>query len=320
VLVTRIGTRVGQLILVLLAVSVITFAVQSAAPQDRAEARVGQRTDLRPEQREELVTEIRHQLGLDRPLPVQYAIWLWDAGHFDFGTSDNGVPVRKTVVERLAPSVELAIASAVIAVPVALGLALLASRYRRRAWTRAVDVAVVTGLALPPFWVGILLVLLLAVVVPLLPASGYVSFSSDPSGHVARLVLPAVTLALPQIGIYYRYLQEALEVALRSQFVRTARAKGLSEWATLIRHALPNAILPMMTIFGVYLGSLMGGIVVVENVFGWPGVGSLLLYAVGRSDYDVTVAIVLAAATFFVVISALVDLAHLVVDPRIRRA
>ena len=154
----------------------------------------------------------------------------------------------------------------------------------------------------------------------LLPASGYAAFSSSPGAYFGHLVLPAVTLALPQMAIYYRYLEESLGRTMATQYVRMARAKGLSIWSTIIRHALPNALLPMLTIFGVYLGTLLGGIVVVENVFNWPGVGSLLIYSVSQSDYDTTVAIVLASAVFFVVIATLVDVAQSLLDPRIRRS
>jgi peptide/nickel transport system permease protein len=317
----QVATRFGQLFLVLLAVSVLTFAVQAAGPINRAQAMVGPAPDLTPAQRTQLIATEAKLLGLDRPLPVQYGIWLWRAVQLDFGTAANGIPVRSAVAQRLGPSIELALASALVSVPVALGLALAGAMSRRRRWpTRVLDVGLVTWLVLPSFWVGILLVLVFSIYTRWLPASGYVSFGSDPAGHIAHLVLPTITLALPQVAIYYRYLQEGLGRAMSSQYVRTARAKGLTERATLITHALPNALLPMLTIFGVYLGTLIGGIVVVENVFNWPGVGSLLVYSVGQSDYNTTVAIVLASAVFFVVISATVDIAQAVLDPRVRRS
>ena len=316
----RLAARGVALVGVLLAVAIITFALQSAAPGDAAEARVGTRADLSPAQRAVLIDAAREELGLNRPLPVQFWIWFEHAARFDFGTADNGDTVSSTVGARLQPTIELAFASVLISVPLALALALLVAGRRRRPWTRGLDVVLTGGLIVPPFWVGILLVLLFAVELHWLPASGYVPFTTDPVGHLKTLVMPAITLAVPQITIYYRYLEQSLRGALQSPYTKAARARGIDARTVLVGHALPNALLPALTIFGIYLGSLIGGVIVIESVFSWPGVGSLLVYAVERSDYATLVAIVLATAAFYVVISTIVDVLYLYLDPRTRRA
>jgi peptide/nickel transport system permease protein len=301
-------------------VAALTFLIQTGIPGDAAEARVGPRPDLLPQQREKLVEDLRHGLGLDKPLPVRFGIWLEHAARFDFGVAESGQSVRGAVAQRLLPSLELAFASMLLALPVALLLAVWSARRGGRGLARLVNGVVVAGFVIPAFWLGILLVLVFAVSLKWLPGSGYASLEGDPVGHLRRLALPTLTLAIPQVALYYRYLQESLRSALRSQYVRTARAKGLAERAVLYRHALPNALLPTLTILGVHLGTLIGGVVVVEQIFAWPGVGYLLLYSANRSDYDTVVAVVLAIAVFYVVVSTLVDLLYQVLDPRLRRA
>ncbi len=310
----------AQLIAVLLAVAAATFFIQAALPGDPAEARIGPRPDLSYEQREDLVRAIRHEYGLDRPLSVQFAKWLGKASLLDFGETESGVSVRSTVVARLGPTIELALMTILVSVPIALVLALATAPPHRRMLARVTNTVLIAGFVTPLFWLGILLVLLFAVWLHVLPASGYVAFSADPLGHVRVLILPVMTLTVLYVALWYRYLQQGLRDALRTQYVRTARAKGLSERTVLYRHALPNALLPMVTILGLTVGTLIGGIVVVERVFSWPGVGSLLLYSVDRFDYNTLEAIVLAIAVVYVVFSTLTDIAYRVIDPRIRRS
>jgi peptide/nickel transport system permease protein len=316
----RFLSPVLQLVFVLLAVAAVTFLVQSALPGDPAEARVGVRPDLSLAQRTQLVAAVRHEFGFDQPLPVQFVRWLEHAVRLDFGTTEAGIPVSSVVGRRLGPTLELVVVTTVVSIPIATALAVAGARRRRRALTRVVNGVLMAGFVTPAFWVGILLILAFAVSVHAFPASGYVSFRADPLGHVRSLVLPAATLVISQVALYYRYLQQGLREAMASQYVRTARAKGLSETAVLYRHALPNALLPMVTILGLTIGSLIGGIIVVERVFGWPGVGSLLLYSVGQFDYETLEAIVLFIAIAYVLLSVAVDLVYRFLDPRIRRA
>jgi peptide/nickel transport system permease protein len=270
-------------------------------------------------QREKLVEVEAVKLGLNKPLPVRYGIWLEHALRGDFGDNLAGQSVRSSVLQRLGPSLELAIISMMLAFPVAVLLAVSVVRQRRRGLWRVMNSTAVAGLVIPPFWLALLLVLVFCVWEKWLPASGYASFTRSPVEHIKTLVLPVITLFAAQVALYYRYLQQSLREALQSQFVRTARAKGLSERRVMYRHALPNALLPSLTILGVQLGALIGSVVVVERIFDWPGVGSLLLYGVQQGDYNTVTAIVLAIAIVYVLMSGLIDVLYRLIDPRIRR-
>jgi peptide/nickel transport system permease protein len=316
----RFLTPILSLIGVLIAVSLVTFVIQSALPGDEAQVRVGKRDDLTTQQRDKLVTQERKVLGLDKPLPVQFLIWLEKASVLDFGSTAGGTPVRGAVAERVIPSLELALCTLVLSLPIAVLLAVATVRRGRRAFAAIGDTLSIAGFVIPSFWLGILLVLLFAVLLRWLPASGYVYFTADPIGHIERLLMPLITLSIPTIALYYNYLRQSLKEALTSQYVRTARAKGLSETRMLYRHALPNALLPSLTVLGIQFGQLLGGVVIVERVFDWPGVGGLLLYSQGQQDYSTLVACVLAIATAFVVMSTIIEISYRIIDPRMRRA
>jgi peptide/nickel transport system permease protein len=312
--------RLVQLLAVLFTVAVVTFLIEAAIPGDPAQIRVGERQDLTVAQRNALVNEVRHDLGLDKPLPIQFSIWLSHAVRLDFGNTDYNISVRSTVLDRLGPSLEIALVSAGFSFPTALLLATFSARPRRRRLRQVLNTLIITGFVVPPFWIAILLVLLFAVWLHWLPGSGYVPFSQDPGDHIKHSILPALTLAVPQITLYFRYMQQSMREAVESQYVKAARARGLGETALMYRHVVPNGLLPAITILGMYLGTLIGGVVVVEAIFGWPGIGELLLYAIGREDYNTMVAIILATACFYVVLSTLIDIVYMYLDPRIRRA
>lgn len=315
-----IGSRVLQLVFVLVAASALTFLIQAALPGDAAQIRVGPMPDATSAQRAAVVQRVREQLGLDKPLPVQFWRWLSSAAKFDFGLTESGEPVSTAVVARLGPSLELAMAASLLGIPVAILGAVYVSRRTGKLSARLSNGLAGVGFTAPTFWVGILLVLLFGVWLDVLPASGYVAVRDDLGAHLRRLALPTLTLAIPQTVLYFRYLQESLGGVLRGSFVRTARAKGLSERTVMFRHALPAALLPAMTIFGVSLASMIGGVVVVERVFSWPGIGSLLLYSVSRQDFNTVSGIVLATAASYVVLSTLVDVGYRFADPRQRRS
>ena len=176
------------------------------------------------------------------------------------------------------------------------------------------------GFVIPQFWLGILLVILFAVQLGWLPASGYEPFRDLPVEHVKRLIMPVMTLAIPTTAVFFHFMRQSLRESLQTQYVRTARAKGLSESAVLYRHALPNALLPSLTVLGVQFGALLGGVVIVERIFNWPGIGGLLIYSVERQDFNTLIACVMAIAVAYVVMSTMIEIAYRVVDPRIRRA
>lgn len=312
--------RLLQLVVVLFLVALLTFLLLAALPGSAAESRIGPLPNFTPDQRAQIVAELTRQLGLDRPLYVQFWIWLRHAATGDFGLTIQGLSVRDAVGQRLSATLELAAVSVVVAVLGSIPIAMFALRTRFRS-ARALTQSIVTVLlVMPAFWLGLLLIIGFAAEAAIFPASGYTAFSQSPTDNINHLVLPALTLALPQLALYFRYLHAGLEDCADQVFVTAARARGLSERAVMYRHVFPNAVLPTITIVGLVVGSLMSGLVIVESVFSWPGLGSLLVQSVEVKDYNTVAAIVLLTAATYVVVAFLVDLAYQAVDPRTRRA
>jgi peptide/nickel transport system permease protein len=316
----RFLSPILSLLAVLVAISAITYAIASALPGDSAEIRVGKRDDLTFEARTKLVEAERKRLGLDKPVPVQFAIWLEKAVQGDFGIQEGGGPVGPAVIERIVPSLELALLTLVISLPLAALLAVRSVRQGKRIFSVMAGQLSTVGFVMPQFWLGILLVIVLAVVLGWLPAGGYEPFRQAPVEHVRRLIMPLLTLIIPTTALYFHFMRQSLRESLTTQYIRTARAKGLSETAVLYRHALPNALVPSLTVLGVQFGQLLGGVVVVERIFNWPGIGGLLIYSVERQDFNTLVACVLAIAAAYVVASTVIEISYRFVDPRIRRA
>jgi peptide/nickel transport system permease protein len=260
---------------------------------------------------EELVA-LRHQLGLDGPLWLQYVQFLGGALTGDFGTSfRHQQPALPLVLERLPATLELAGAALALAVALALPLGILAAVYRGRLLDVLAMAFAVVGQATPYFWMGIMLILVVSVELGWLPTSG--------RGGVERLILPAVTLGTHFAASLARLTRTSMLEVLGQQFVTTARAKGLSEWSVVLGHALKNAAVPVVTLIGLQFGTLLGGAVVTETIFAWPGVGRLAVQSVFVRDYPVVQAGVFVLALTFVAINLLVDLLYGVLDPRIRR-
>ena len=316
----RYLTPIVSLIGVLLVISMITFAISDALPGDAAEVRVGKRDDLTSEERNRLVAQMRKELGLDKPLPVQYAIWLEKVSEGDLGVQEGGGSVGKAVLTRIVPSLELTIITLLVSLPTAALLAVSTVRRGKRIVSKGAGQLLTIGFVLPQFWIAILFVLVFAVELHWLPASGYVSFRESPAQHIERLLIPVLALAIPTTALYYRFLRQSLGEVLQTQYIRTARAKGLSESRVLYRHALPNALIPSLSVLGIQFGQLLGGVVVIELILNWPGIGGLLMYSVQREDNNTLVAAVMAIAAAYVVVSTLIEVAYRLVDPRIRRS
>jgi peptide/nickel transport system permease protein len=316
----RYLTPILSLIGVLIAIAAITYGIASALPGDAAEIRVGKRDDLTFQERQALVDAERERLGLDKPVPIQFVIWLEKAAQGDFGVQEGGGPVGPAVVDRIVPSLELALITLLISLPLAALLAVRSVRRGKRVFSTVTGQLSTVGFVIPQFWLGILLVILFAVQLGWLPAGGYQSFGEDPVGHVKRLLMPLITLVIPTTAVFFHFMRQSLRESLQTQYIRTARAKGLGESAVLYRHALPNALLPSLTVLGVQFGTLLGGVVVVERIFNWPGIGGLLVYSVERQDFNTLIACVMAIATAYVVMSTIIEISYRAVDPRIRRS
>jgi peptide/nickel transport system permease protein len=308
-----------QLLGVLLAVSILTFLLLNALPGNQVLYRIGVLTDFTPAQRAALIASMTKDLGLDRPLPIQYALWLRRIAEGNFGLSAQGEPVGQLVMQRLWPTIELGAAGVFLGSFLAFSLATWAYRTRLRSVRGAIHGVMVTLLVTPAFWLGFLLVLVFSVKLAHLPASGYTPMSESVSKNIQHLILPAVTLALPIAALLFRYLYEGLDEAGSGAFVVTARATGVPERTVMYRHIVPNGMLPTITILGMVVASLMSSLVIIESVFAWPGLGSLLVDSVNQRDFNTLVAIVLLTAAAFVVTSFCVDAAYHVIDPRTRR-
>ncbi|AMG35192.1 MULTISPECIES: ABC transporter permease [Achromobacter] len=266
------------------------------------------------------VARVRAQLGLDLPLGTQFTHWAGALAHGDLGVSlRTGEPVADELARRIPRSLELIGAGLLVAVLLGVPLGVVAARSRGRLAGAAASVVAVAGFSAPVFVLGILLVLLFSLALGWLPSSGFVAFSDDPVQHVLALILPSLTIGLNFMGVVARMTRASLSDVMGRDYVKLARAKGLPRGKAILRHALPNALVPVIAIVGVRAGNLLGGTVIIEALFDWPGLSSLLVSAAFSRDYPVIQGSLLAIFALFILISLVIDLAQGFVDPRIRR-
>ena len=304
--------RLILLLLTLAFASLVVFGVLEVLPGDAAQTMLG--TSATPE----AVAALGHKLGLDQPFAARYAAWIGGALRGDLGQSyAYNSPIGPLILDRLAVSGPLALLSMTIAAAVALSAGVYAAERRGQPGDAAVITASQLGLAVPNFWFGIVLVLIFAVHWRLAPAGGFPGWA-NPARALGALVLPALALGLVQAAILTRVTRSALVEALNEDFMRTARAKGLSRNAALWRHALPNALPPILTIVGLQFANLVAGAVVVENVFVLPGLGRLIVQSIANRDVLVVEDCVMGLAAFVIAVNLLVDLVSAAIDPRLR--
>lgn len=295
--------------------TLLVFAVLEVVPGDPALLMLG--TQAQPD----ALAALREQMGLDRPLPVRYLRWVGGLLTGDLGTSlTYARPVADLVAERLAITLPLALLALLLSAALAIPLGLAAAARQGRAGDWAVMAFGQIGIAVPSFWFAILLILGFSVGLGWFPAGGFPGWAAGPGPALKALLLPAVALALPEAAILARVTRAAALDTLREDYVRTALAKGLGRRAVLVRHVLPNALIPVATILGLQFAFLIAGAVVVENVFTLPGLGRLLYQAIGQHDLIVVQSVVVLLALAVVLVNALVDLAYAAIDPRPRAA
>jgi peptide/nickel transport system permease protein len=308
-----LARRLAYSLIVLLGVLVVVFALVHLVPGDPVRIALG--TRYTPEAYDAL----RSASGLDRPMIQQFFAYAGSAVTGDLGVSfRNGDPVAEILVDRLPATASLAIVGIVIALLIALPAGIWSALHEGRISDGIVRVTSQLGVSVPDFWMGILLIALFSTTLGWLPTSGYRPLLGDPGGWLQHLVLPGLTVGLVAAAILTRYIRSAvLEVAAMG-YVRTARSKGLSPRVVTFRHTVRNALVPILTITGIQLATILGGVIVVEVVFAWPGLGRLVYNAVAARDYPVIQGAVLLIAVLFLLINLLVDLLYAVVDPRIR--
>ena len=316
-------TQLLQGVALVLAVVVLNFLLVHAAPGDPVETIAGASGGMS----EELKEELRRQYGLDQPLVRQLAVYLGKVLSGDLGHSYFfNLPVSELILERVPATLLLVLSAVLAAFGIGTTLGVLASRRPNGLLSQAITVISLVGFAAPVFWTGIMLIILLASVFPLLPISGMRAVDSGQSGGLAdvldvlyHLVLPTLTLALVYVAQYSRLARASMLDVLGSDYIRTARAKGLAERVVLYKHALRNAVLPVITMLGLQFGNLLAGAVLVETVFNWPGLGRLAFESVLRRDYPTILGVLLFSSIIVIVMNQLTDLAYRLIDPRIRK-
>lgn len=307
-------SRLIQLVPVLLLASIAIWLMIYLIPGNPAETLLG------PNVTAQQIALERAHLGLNQPLPVQYIIWLGRVIHGDFGVSYiSGLPAISLIAQRAPASLQLAVASFILALLIGIPFGVVAA-VRPRSWlSNSIAGYNSLSLAVPTFWLGTLLILLFGVRLGWLPTSStYVPFWQDPPGAIQALAMPVITLALGISGIVARFVRVAMLDVMHQDYIRTARAKGVREWSVILRHGLRNALLPTITVVGLQFGSFIGGAVVTEAVFDYPGLGSLVLTAVLQRDYTVLQATILLLVLAFALVNLCVDIAYAYLDPRIR--
>lgn len=297
----------------LLLATVVVFVGVRALPGDPAVAFAGESADA------DVIAAMHEKYGLDEPLWVQYWQYLSNMATGDLGQSARtSMPVTEILAQSLPVTLELALASLLVATVIGLSAGLVAAVWRGRPAEWLANGFALLGMSLPNFWLGLMCILWLSVALGLFPASGYVSFFDDPLTSLHHLVLPAIVLGTALSAVIARQTRSSMLEALSTDFVRTARAKGLSEWAVITSHALRNSLIVVITIVGLQLGTLISGAVVTEQIFGIPGFGKLTIDSVFQRDYPVIQAVVLVTAFAYITINLLVDLLYSLIDPRIR--
>lgn len=311
---TYVTTRLLQAIPVLFLSSVIVFLFIRAVPGDPAIIMAGQ--NATPEQ----LAALRERFGLDEPLVTQYGKWITRMMHGDLGTAYvTQRPIADLILQRIPATLHLAFGAMVIMVVIGGPVGILSAIRPAHPLSRLAALLTAIALSTPSFWLGILLVLFFAVSNDWLPASGYVSIFDDPIEAIKRLILPSVTLGTFGTAVVIRFLKTSVAEVIGAEFVRTAYAKGLREKAVVMRHVLRIALLPVVTIMAIQFGQMLGGAVVTEAIFGWPGVGRLILDAIGSRDYQIVQSTMVIFVATFIVLNILADVCYALLDPRIRR-
>ncbi len=314
-LVRFLGARLLSSAIVLLGVLIVVFALVHLVPGDPVRLALG--TRYTPEAYEAL----RAASGLDRSLPEQFFSYLAHAVTGDLGVSfRNGQPVTTTLLQRLPATISLALVGLVVALIISIPVGIYSALREGRVSDVIVRLSSQFGVSIPDFWLGMLLISLFSVTLGLLPASGYVAFSDDPAGWLRQVTLPGITVGLVAGAIMTRYIRAAVIDVASSGYIRTAVSKGLPRRVVVSRHIVRGALVPVLTIAGIQLATILGGVIVVEVVFAWPGLGRLVYDAVAARDYPLIQGAVLLVAVMFIVVNLIVDVLYVVVDSRIRAA
>ncbi|NPU10706.1 ABC transporter permease [Bradyrhizobium sp. 83012] len=310
---TFLARRLSQIIPTLIFVSILIFSLQQLLPGDPALVMAGEERDPA------VIEQIRKQYRLDQPLPIQYGYWIKGVLSGDFGESLRiKMPVRDLIVQKLPVTLQLASMAIVIAFLIGIPAGIVSAVKRGTGWDYAANLFALWGISTPNFWLGIMLIFVFSIQLGWLPASGYVSLAEDWRASLAATIMPAFVLGNAIAAILMRHTRSAMLQVLSSDYIRTARAKGISERQVILRHALRNALTPVITLGALELGTLLSGAVLTEQIFSIPGFGKLIVDAVFNRDYAVVQGVVLVTATVYIMLNLIADLAYVLVNPRLR--
>ncbi len=305
--------RLLALIPVLLVVAIVVFLLVHLTPGDPARVLAGE--DATPEQ----IGMLRRDMGLDRPLPAQFVLWLTRAVQGDLGRSlFNRLPVSRIIGQHVGPTLMLSAMAVTVSLCIGIPLGVVSAVYRNSWWDQSGLALAMLGAAVPTFWLGLSLIVVFAVNLGWLPSSGFRPPTEGLWRSLTYLILPSLTLGVPNSALIIRFVRSSLLDVIATDYVRTARAKGLGERLVIFRHAIRNALVPILTVVGLTFAALMGGAVVTETVFAIPGIGQMVVSSVLRRDYPVIQGVTLIVATSYVMINLLVDLLYFLVDPRVK--
>jgi peptide/nickel transport system permease protein len=311
----RLGTRLLQVIPTIILVSMLVFLLQQLMPGDPALVLAGE--DRNPK----VIAEIRSELWLNRPLPVQYLHWIGNVAQGNLGRSWRlREPVGELVAQKLPVTLQLSAMGFVIAVLIGVPAGVVSAVWRNTIWDYGANLLGLGGLSTPPFWLGIMLILLVSVRLGWLPPSGYVPLAQNWRMSLATTIMPAFVLGAQLSAILMRHTRSAMLTAMDQDYVRTARAKGVREWRVILRHALRNALVPVVTLGAIELGTLLSGAVLTEQVFSVPGFGKLIVDSVFNRDYPVVQGVVLITAFLYIALNLVADILYVLINPRLRRA
>ncbi len=308
-----LARRLAQLVPTLFFVSVLIFSLQHLLPGDPALVMAGEEKDPA------VIAQIREHYRLDQPLPVQYVYWVKGVLTGDLGESlRNKMPVLALIAQKLPVTIQLASMAIIIALLIGVSAGIISAVKKGTAWDYGANLFALWGISTPNFWLGILLIFLFSIELGWLPASGYVSPSEDWRGSLATTIMPAFVLGNAIAAILMRHTRGAMLQVLESDYIRTARAKGLLERSVILKHALRNALTPVITLGALELGTLLSGAVLTEQIFSIPGFGKLIVDAVFNRDYAVVQGVVLVTATAYITLNLIADIAYILVNPRLR--
>ncbi|PXA98915.1 peptide ABC transporter [Nostoc sp. 3335mG] len=305
--------RIGIAIPTLLIISFLIFLLQVMLPGDPALALAGE--DPSPQ----AIAAIREKFQLDQPIPVRYVTWVANVLQGDFGTSiRTGLPVRDMLIQRLPVTFQLAVMAMCLAVLIALPGGIISALRPNSPLDYTASSFTLAGVSVPNFFLGIMLILLFSVTLGWLPSGGYVPFGTDPIGSIRSLIMPSIVLAFATSAVLMSHTRSAMLGVLNQDYIRTARAKGVSEPVIVVKHALRNALIPIITLGTIQFGELLGGAVLTEQVFGIPGFGKMLVDGVFSRDYSIVQAVVLVQAIIFLIVTVVADILYAVANPKLR--